>query len=274
MPAKSKSKPAAKKAPAKGSKDKTSHVKSGEKKVAKRLFSNLIHPRPRDFSIGQAVHPGRNLTRFVKWPKYVKRQRQKRVLLRRFKVPPAVNQFNRTLDNVTKKELFKFCGKYKPESKKQRKARLQADAASKVKDKKVQPKQRKPELKCGLNRVTRLVETKRAKLVLIANDVDPLDIIIWLPALCKKLEVPYCIVKNKAALGRLCGFKTTSCCSFLNIRSEDNNQFNKLTEAVKLSFNDRFEEANRHWGGLVPGKAAQAKARRAKAAAMVGKVKK
>lgn len=36
-------------------------------------------------------------------------------------------------------------------------------------------------LKFGLNHVTTLVETKKAKLVLIAYDVDPIELVVWLP---------------------------------------------------------------------------------------------
>jgi large subunit ribosomal protein L7Ae len=47
------------------------------------------------------------------------------------------------------------------------------------------------------------VEKKKAQLVLIANDVDPIELVLFLPALCRKMGVPYCIVKNKARLGRV-----------------------------------------------------------------------
>merc|ERR1712130_722786 len=57
---------------------------------------------------GQALPPKRDLTRFVRWPKYVRLQRQKRVLQQRLKVPPSVNQFNRTLDKNTATQLFKL----------------------------------------------------------------------------------------------------------------------------------------------------------------------
>lgn len=50
-------------------------------------------------------------------------------------------------------------------------------------------------LKYGINHVTGLIEKKKAKLVIIAHDVDPVEIVVWLPALCRKMGVPYCIVK-------------------------------------------------------------------------------
>ena len=37
--------------------------------------------------------------------------------------------------------------------------------------------------------------------MVIAHDVDPIELVVWLPALCRKMEIPYCIVKGKARLG-------------------------------------------------------------------------
>ena len=31
------------------------------------------------------------------------------------------------------------------------------------------------------------------------RQVDPLELVIWLPALCRKKEVPYCFIKGKSA---------------------------------------------------------------------------
>jgi ribosomal protein L7Ae-like RNA K-turn-binding protein len=37
--------------------------------------------------------------------------------------------------------------------------------------------------------------------VVIAHDVDPIELVVWLPALCRKMEVPCAIVKGKFFLG-------------------------------------------------------------------------
>lgn len=50
-------------------------------------------------------------------------------------------------------------------------------------------------VKYGLNHVTQLIESGEAQLVVIAHDVDPIELVVWLPALCKKQGIPYCIVK-------------------------------------------------------------------------------
>lgn len=41
---------------------------------------------------------GRDLSRFVKWPRYVRIQRQRKILQQRLSVPPAVHQFASTLE--------------------------------------------------------------------------------------------------------------------------------------------------------------------------------
>ena len=58
-------------------------------------------------------------------------------------------------------------------------------------------------LKFGLNHVTTLVEENKAKLVVIAHDVDPIELVVHLPALCRKKGVPFCFVRGKANLGKL-----------------------------------------------------------------------
>jgi Ribosomal protein L7Ae/L30e/S12e/Gadd45 family len=50
-------------------------------------------------------------------------------------------------------------------------------------------------VKYGINHITTLVENGKAQMVAIAHDVDPVELVVWLPALCKKMGVPYCIVK-------------------------------------------------------------------------------
>ena len=56
-------------------------------------------------------------------------------------------------------------------------------------------------VKYGLNHVVGLIENKKAALVLIPNDVDPIELVIFLPALCRKMGVPYAMIKGKARLG-------------------------------------------------------------------------
>ena len=96
--------------------------------------------------------------------------------------------------------MFKLLKKYSPETKKEKKVRLLAKAEQKVATDKTDDSTRPRVLKFGLNHVTTLVENKKAKLVVIAADVDPVELVLWLPQLCRKQEVPYCIVKSNFIL--------------------------------------------------------------------------
>merc|ERR1712194_119424 len=114
-------------------------------------------------------------------------------------------------------------------------------------------KGKKPQvLKYGLNHVTTLVENKVAKLVVIAHDVDPIEMVVWLPALCRKKEVPYCIIKGKGRLGQLVHKKAASCVAFTTVRQEDKSELDKLADNFKAQFNDNAE-VRRRWGGGIMG---------------------
>lgn len=59
----------------------------------------------------------------------------------------------------------------------------------------------------GVNETTKAIEREQAKLVLIASDVNPPEIVMHLPPLCKEKNIPYIFVKSKEALGTSAGIK-------------------------------------------------------------------
>merc|ERR1712002_523673 len=230
-----------------------------KKIVTKRVVNPLFEKRPKNFGIGQDTQPKRDLTRFVRWPKYVILQRQKAVLLQRLKVPPPIHQFSMTLDRPTATQVFKLLDKYRPESREAKKASALNKAEKKVDGKDVAPAKRFPVVMAGLNTVTTMVEKKKAQLVVIAHDVDPIELVMHLPALCRKMNVPYCIIKGKARLGRVVRRKTCAAMCLSNIHPEDKSALSKVVEAVRNNFNDRSEEVRRQWGGGILGSKSQAR---------------
>ena len=68
-------------------------------------------------------------------------------------------------------------------------------------------------VKYGINHITTLVEQKQASLVVIAHDVDPIELVVWLPALCRRMDVPYVIVK--VSLHFVCMYNMLSGCHTL-----------------------------------------------------------
>lgn len=215
----------------------------------KKIVNPLFEKRPKNFGIGQNIQPKRDLSRFVRWPKYIRVQRQKAVLQKRLKIPPPINQFSQTLDKQTAVQLFKMLEKYRPETALAKKQRLKKIAEAKAKGKEVQPKKKPNTLKAGTNTVTKLIEQKKAQLVVIAHDVDPIEVVLFLPALCRKMGVPYCIVKGKSRLGLLVRRKTCSTIALTTVDAGERANFTKIVEAIKTNYNDRQDEIRRHWGG-------------------------
>ncbi|KAJ3774344.1 60S ribosomal protein L8 [Lentinula raphanica] len=264
--------------------------KSGKKPAAAPLSKGkqgktknpIFEPSAKNFAIGQDIQPPTDLTRFVKWPEYIRFQRQKIILNQRLKVPPGIAQFSHTLDKNTATQLFKLFNKYRPETKVEKKERL-TKRAEEIKDGKEPTKDvsiiskissmlsnitnhirvphslllqesKKPHfVKYGLNHVVALVEAKKASLVAIAHDVDPIELVVYLPALCRKMGVPYVIVKGKARLGTLVHKKTAAVVAINEVRSEDQRELATLISAAKANFTDKYEEQRRVWGGGIRG---------------------
>merc|ERR1712070_464209 len=92
-------------------------------------------------------------------------------------------------------------------------------------------------VKYGVNHVTKLVEQKKAQLVVIANDVDPIELVVWLPALCGK--------------------KNATCLAITSIRNDDRHDLSQLVTAVRSQFNDRGDALRKTWGGGIMGMKSQ-----------------
>merc|ERR1712216_911681 len=224
-------------------------VKKGSKGTAPKVEfpASAIQKKGRTYSIGGDILPKRDLTRFVKWPKYVRLQRSKMTLLKRIKIPPAINQFTQTFDKKQASQLFRLLNNLKPETAAEKKERRNAQAEAVAAGGKVSNK--KPVcVKQGLNHVTTLVEEKKAKLVVIAHDVDPIEVIVWLPALCKARGVPYCIVKSKSRLGAVVGKKTATCLAITDLKPENRNDLQSLITLAEANFNNVYEDHMRKWG--------------------------
>jgi len=233
-------------------------------KKRKAQKNPLFEKTPRNFRLGGDIQPKRDLTRFVRWPKYIRLQRMKKIMLMRLKMPPAINQFNMTIDKNQAATLLRLLKKYQPETREAKKTRLMEMAQAKKDGK--EEKSKKPQvIKYGLNHVTTLIEEKQAKLVAIAHDVDPIELVCWLPALCRKKDVPYCIIKGKGRLGQLVHKRSAACVALTSVRQEDKAELDKLADNFKAQFNDNAE-VRRRWGGGIMGiKSQHVTARREKA---------
>jgi large subunit ribosomal protein L7Ae len=57
----------------------------------------------------------------------------------------------------------------------------------------------------GTNETTKAIERAQAKLVIIAEDVDPPEVVAHLPLLCEERKIPYIFVPNKEKIGNAVG---------------------------------------------------------------------
>lgn len=57
----------------------------------------------------------------------------------------------------------------------------------------------------GVNEVTKAIEKKTASLVVIAEDVEPQEIVLHLPKLCEEKEIPHVCIPSKKLLGEAAG---------------------------------------------------------------------
>jgi len=223
----------------------------GVTKTPAKVRSVHIEKRPRNFGIGGNIQPKRDLTRFVRWPKYIRLQRQKRVLNKRLKVPPVVNQFTQTLDKNAAQALFTLLEKYSPETKVAKKQRLLAKAKAGAA---APADTKKPTVvKFGLNHVTALIEQKKAKLVVIAHDVDPIELVLWLPTLCRKKGIPYVIVKGKARLGKVVHMKTAAALAVVDVDAKDKKDLADLVQRAQDNFVTRYSRTMKTVGGGIMG---------------------
>lgn len=219
----------------------------------KSQHSHLFKKAPKVFRVGRDIRPKRDVYRFVRWPRYIRVQRQRAILKKRLKVPPAINQFSKTVQGSQAKELFRLLRLYRPESQLEKKKRLLESAAAEAKKEGSSAVAKKPiVLKYGLNHVTTLIEQKKAQLVVIAHDIEPIELVVWLPALCRKMDVPYCIVKGKARLGHLVHHKTASAVALTEVKKEHQLTLQNLIQTLRVSFNDNVAVRS-DWGGAVMG---------------------
>jgi len=228
---------------------KTRRRKAGQKPAGQQAaVETPFKAKPKNFSTGCAILPKTHkLGRMMRWPKYIRVQRQEQVLKQRLKVPPAIALFDRAADKTLANQCFKLFKEYQPPTRAQRKQRLRELAEAKAKGEVAEPP-KENQIKFGLNHVTNLVQSKKAQLVLIAHDVDPLELVVWLPTLCYKMDVPFAIVKGKAALGKLVNMKSATAVCLSKVNSKHGHDLELLTQSVRAAFNDQFPELRKKRG--------------------------
>lgn len=65
-------------------------------------------------------------------------------------------------------------------------------------------------LRIGVNETTKSIERGVAKLVIMAEDVQPEEILMHIPVLCKEKKIPFTYVPSKQELGKATGIDVST----------------------------------------------------------------
>lgn len=85
----------------------------------------------------------------------------------------------------------------------------------------------------GVNEATKFAERGTAKLVIIADDVEPKEIVMHLPALCEEKKVPYAYVPSKLELGRSSGIDVGAAAIAIADAGEGKNLVKDIANALE-----------------------------------------
>ena len=88
-------------------------------------------------------------------------------------------------------------------------------------------------LRKGINETTKSVERGLAKLVVIAEDVEPEEIVMHLPMLCDEKKIEYAYVPSKLELGKAAGIKVAASSVAIEELGEGEKEFNEIVERIR-----------------------------------------
>lgn len=85
----------------------------------------------------------------------------------------------------------------------------------------------------GVNEATKAIERGTAKLVVVATDVQPPEIVMHIPALCNEKKVPYITVPSKEELGKAVGIEVSTAAVAVVDEGKAKRQVEDIVERIK-----------------------------------------
>ncbi|UCE96654.1 MAG: 50S ribosomal protein L7ae [Candidatus Bathyarchaeota archaeon] len=89
------------------------------------------------------------------------------------------------------------------------------------------------EVRKGTNETTKAIERGTAKLVVIAEDVEPPEVVAHLPILCKERKIPYVFVPTKNKLGSAVGIDVPAASVCIVKEGEADNLIKEIISRVE-----------------------------------------
>lgn len=87
----------------------------------------------------------------------------------------------------------------------------------------------------GTNEATKAIEKSAAQLIVIAEDVDPEEIVMHLPALCDEKKVPYVFVPSKQEIGRSAGIDKAMAAAAIVEAGEGKNLLKEIINGIEAA---------------------------------------
>ncbi len=95
-------------------------------------------------------------------------------------------------------------------------------------------KTRDSRIKKGMNECTKSIERGQAKLVVMAEDVSPPEILYHIPLLCEEKKIPYAYLSTKKDLGNAAKINVgSSSIAITNIGSGNEKLFSDLLKQIE-----------------------------------------
>ena len=88
-------------------------------------------------------------------------------------------------------------------------------------------------IKIGINEVTKAIERGKARLVLIAQDVSPPEVVMHLPLLCKEKGIPFSYVPTKKELGEKAGIEVGTASLVIMDEGEAKKELKEINENLE-----------------------------------------
>lgn len=85
----------------------------------------------------------------------------------------------------------------------------------------------------GTNEVTKFIERGNAELVLIAEDVDPAEIVAHIPVLAEEKEIPYAYLATKEEVGGAAGLNVGTASAAIVDAGDSEELVAEIVEKIK-----------------------------------------
>ena len=85
----------------------------------------------------------------------------------------------------------------------------------------------------GTNETTKIIERGQAKLVVIAKDVEPKEIVMHLPVICEEKKCDYVYVPSKEELGRAIGINVPTAAACIVEPGEAKDLIENIIKKIK-----------------------------------------